>query len=79
MSSFEIYTENEKFKRFENLINHKEILNRDEYDFCMKWDPETTTKYLFKREYTKEEEWLNLNVYSEYEHHEYVQRVERGF
>ena len=79
MSSFEIYIENEKFNRFESLINTKETLNREEYDFCMAWDPETTREHMFFQEYGKEEQWLNLNVYSEYEHHEYIQRIERGF
>ncbi len=33
-------------ERFNDLINNKEILTKEEHDFCVAWDKEAADKYL---------------------------------
>lgn len=79
MSSFEIYTENEKLKRFEMLMNTKEYLTKEEYDFCFAWDKDVRLQTTYIGNYSSHGDYLNLNVYSEHEHHEFVQKMEKGY
>ena len=59
-----IYDEMQKNERFEQLVNTKEILTREEADFVISWDP-TEHENMF---YLNENEFLNMNVYSEHDH-----------
>jgi|DEB19_MinimDraft_2_1074335.scaffolds.fasta_scaffold53956_1 hypothetical protein len=70
------YEASQDLNKYEMLMNTKEILTQEEYDFCFNWDHVETrqsTSNLGERGY------LNLNVYSEADHHESVQRRERGY
>jgi hypothetical protein len=79
MSPQEIYSENEKLERFEMLMNTKEYLTQEEYDFCFEWDKDVRVQTSYIGDYSSHGDYLNLNVYSEHEHHEAVQRREMGF
>ncbi len=68
------YEAEQDYKRFQELMN-KQILTQEEYEFCKEWDAEEA-KNLFHNEWNNT--WLNLNVYSEVEHHEQHLRMERG-
>tara|TARA_R110000751_G_scaffold1379_8_gene5199 strand:+ start:650 stop:871 length:222 start_codon:yes stop_codon:yes gene_type:complete len=59
-----LYEEQLKNERFEMLVNTKEILTKEEVDFIISWDP-TERESMF---YLNENEFLNLNVYSEHDH-----------
>ena len=59
-----LYEEQLKNERFEGLVNNKEILTKEEVDFVISWDP-TEKENMF---YLNENEFLNLNVYSEHDH-----------
>ena len=59
-----IYDEMQKNERFEQLVNTKEILTKEEADFIISWDP-TEHENMF---YLNENEFLNMNVYSEHDH-----------
>ena len=59
-----IYDEMQKNERFEQLVNTKEILTKEEADFVISWDP-TEHENMF---YLNENEFLNMNVYSEHDH-----------
>ena len=59
-----LYEEQLKNERFEMLVNTKEILTKEEVDFIISWDP-TERQSMF---YLNENEFLNLNVYSEHDH-----------
>jgi hypothetical protein len=75
------YEAAQDLNRYEMLINTKEILTQDEYEFCKAWDAAEAWKYLnnIGPDYnTGEQRWLNINVYSEHEHDEHQLRMERG-
>jgi hypothetical protein len=76
MTNEQDYQANQDYIKFQTLINTTEILNQEEYEFCKSWDAAETTLHLFN---VSENRWLNLNVYSEHEHHESVQRMENGY
>jgi len=78
MSSEQIYLENEKLKRFEMLMNTKEYLTKEEYDFCFEWDKDVRIQTSYIGDYSKFGDYLNLNVYSEHEHHDFQYRMECG-
>ena len=59
-----LYEEQQKNERFEELVNTKMVLTKEEVDFVISWDP-TEKENMF---YLNENEFLNLNVYSEHDH-----------
>jgi hypothetical protein len=76
MTNEQDYQANQDYIKFQSLINTAEYLTKEEYEFCKEWDAEETKTHLFN---INENKWLNLNLYSEHEHHELVQRMERGY
>ena len=79
MSSQEIYSETQKLERFEMLMNTKEYLTKEEYDFCFAWDKDVRLQTSYIGDYSSYGDYLNLNVYSEHEHHEAVHQMELGY
>ena len=75
MNIEEIYQAEQELARYNAIMSHKEILTQEEYDFCNSWDSEETWKYMNR---IGEGRWLNINVYSEAEHHDRVFRMECG-
>ncbi len=65
--------------QFNKLVNTKEYLTQEEFDFCFDWDKTIKEDMFYIGDYSKLGDYLNLRVYSEQEHHEYTQMVERGF
>ena len=59
-----LYEEQLKNERFEMLVNTKMTLTKEEVDFVISWDP-TEKENMF---YLNENEFLNLNIYSEHDH-----------
>jgi hypothetical protein len=59
-----LYEEQQKNERFEELVNTKMVLTKEEVDFVISWDP-TEKENMF---YLNESEFLNLNIYSEHDH-----------
>ena len=70
-----IYELEQEWSKYQNLINTKEILTQEEYEFCVEWDAAEAWKYLNN---IGEGRWLNINVYSEHEHEEFQLRMEQG-
>ncbi len=79
MSPEEVYFAEQEFNRFEMIMNTKEYLTQEEYDFCFAYDKDIREDTSYIGDYSKLGDYLNLRVYSEQEHHEYTQMVERGF
>ena len=75
MEASKIYEEEQKLNKFETLINEKEILTKEERDFCFDWDLEESKRVL---NYVGDGKWLNINVYSEHEHQDYINSLEKG-
>lgn len=59
-----IYDEMQKNERFEQLVNTKEVLTKEEVDFIISWSPDEHENMF----YLNENEFLNLNIYSEHDH-----------
>ena len=60
----------------QQLIDTKEILTNEEREVVLAFDKELDRMYLNN---VGENRWLNINVYSEHDHHERVWRMECGF
>jgi hypothetical protein len=58
------YYAEQEFARFEEIMNTKEILTQEEYDFCFGYDKDIRkeTSSIGGGRY------LNLNVYTEHDH-----------
>jgi len=74
MSESDYLTEQE-YKQYQEIMNTKEYLTQEEYDFCFNWDHEETRTSTSK---LSEGRYLNLNVYSEAEKEDYDFRRETG-
>jgi hypothetical protein len=75
MINQEIYEVEQEYRRYQMLINTKEILNQEEYEFCKAWDAEEAWQYLNN---IGDGRYLNINVYSEADKEEYDLRREMG-
>jgi hypothetical protein len=75
MTQEEIYQAQQDHKEYQRLINTVEILTQAEYELCRSWDVEETEQYLNNIGGGR---WLNINVYSEAEHHDRIYRMECG-
>ena len=78
MSPREEYFANEEFNRFEMIMNTKEYLTKEEYDFCFAYDKDIREDTSYIGDFSKLGDYLNLRVYTEYLHQEHVQRMESG-
>ncbi len=74
MSPEEIYFAEQEFNRFEEIMNTKEILTQEEYDFCFGYDKD------IRKETTSigGGKYLNLNVYTEHDHEKREYEMEIG-
>jgi hypothetical protein len=66
MTDLDRYGALQEFNRFEQLINTKEYLTKEEFDFCVAWDDDCKQDLQYVG--NSEGDYLNLNVYSEYDH-----------
>jgi len=64
------------FMTAQELIFTKEVLTQEEYEICLMYWPAAAKADLFHN--TWDNTYLNLNVYSEVEHHERQFRMETG-
>ena len=62
--------------QYQHIMNTKEYLTQEEYDFCFNWNHEETRIATSK---ISEGRYLNLNLYSEVEKEEFDLRREIGF
>jgi len=75
MTELERYEAQEKFNKFEMLVNTKKVVTTDEYKFIVDYDP--TEKNNFTYVGSSEGDYLNLNVYSEHDHQKRQYEMER--
>ena len=78
MSPEKVYFAEQEFNRFEEIMNTKTYLTKEEYDFCFAYDKDIKEDTFYIGDYSKLGDYLNLRVYTEYLHHEHVQRMESG-
>ena len=80
-----LYLAEQDYQRYQKLINTKEVLTQEEYEFCKEWDAEEASKYLNNigpawkdGGFNGENRYLNINVYSEANKEEYDLKREMG-
>ena len=76
LRNFDLREAVEDFNLFEMLVNTKEYVTKDEFNFIVGWDE--TERNNFSYIDSSSEAYLNLNLYSEHEHHDFQYRMECG-
>lgn len=67
MSPRQEYFAQQEFNRFEEIMNTKEYLSQEEYDFCFSYDKGIRDDVSYIGSYSSRGAYLNLRVYSEYD------------
>ena len=68
--------QNHDFQQAQELMYTKEVLTAEEAQLCFQLMPAMAKEYLFHHSWNNT--YLNLNVYSEVEHHERQYKMEVG-
>ena len=66
MTDYDLYEAQQEYNHFEMLVNTKEYVTKDEYNFIIKYDKTEETNFSYVDSYLGD--YLNLNVYSEHNH-----------
>lgn len=67
MTELEKYEFKQEYDKFQMLVNTKEYVTKEEYEFIIAYDP-TEKSNFFYIGYSQYGDYLNLNVYSEHDH-----------
>ena len=78
MSPESLYIAELDYYRFEEIMNTKEYLTKEEYDFCFAYDKDIREDMSYIGEYSKFGDYLNLRVYSEHDHEKRQYEMEVG-
>ena len=76
MTELERYEALQEYNRFEELVNTKEYVTKDEFNFIVAYDK--TEEENFSYVNSQYGDYLNLNVYSEHDHEKREYEMERG-
>ena len=68
MTELETYEFKQEYDKFQMLVNTKEYVTKEEYEFIIAYDPTEKDNFFYIGDYSKYGDYLNLNVYSEYDH-----------
>jgi|TARA_B110000037_G_scaffold172135_1_gene195563 hypothetical protein len=76
MSPESVYFAEQEFNRFEEIMNTKTYLTKEEYDFCFAYDKDIRedTSYIGD----SNGDYLNLRLYSEHDHEKRGYEMEIG-
>ena len=64
--NYDQYETIQEYNHFEMLVNTKEYVTKDEYNFIIKYDETEKTNFSYVDSYLGD--YLNLNIYTEYDH-----------
>ena len=64
--NYDQYETIQEYNHFEMLVNTKEYVTKDEYNFIIKYDETEKSNFSYVDNYLGD--YLNLNVYTEYDH-----------
>ena len=78
MTEQDQYDALQEYNYFEMLVNTKEYVTKDEYEFIIAYDPTEKTNFSYVGDYSKMGDYLNFNVYSEHDHDKRQLEMERG-
>ena len=68
MSPESLYIAELEYHRFEEIMNTKEYLTKEEYDFCFSYDKDIIEDMSYIGDFSKLGDYLNLRLYSEHDH-----------
>ena len=77
MTNQEQYDALQEYNYFEMLVNTKEYVTKEEYEFITAYDPTEKTNFGYV-DYSEMGDYLNFNVYSEHDHDKRQLEMERG-
>ncbi len=66
MSPESLYIAEQEYYRFEEIMNTKEYLTKEEYDFCFSYDKDIREDMSYIGD--SNGDYLNLRLYSEHDH-----------
>ncbi|MDA8940660.1 hypothetical protein N9H34_00855 [bacterium] len=66
MSPESLYIAEQEYFRFEEIMNTKEYLTKEEYDFCFSYDKDIREDMSYIGD--SNGDYLNLRLYSEHDH-----------
>jgi len=78
MTEQDQYDALQEYNYFEMLVNTKEYVTKEEYDFIINYDKTEKNNFSYVGDYSKMGDYLNFNVYSEYDHDKRQLEMERG-
>ena len=78
MSPESLYIAEQEYFRFEEIMNTKEYLTKEEYDFCFAYDKDIREDTSYIGGYGSEFDYLNLRLYSEHDHEKRGHEMEIG-
>jgi hypothetical protein len=76
MSTESLYIAEQEYSKFQEIMNTKDYISKEEYNFCFAYDKSIKDDTFYIGDYSKLGDYLNLRVYTEYLHHEHVQKME---
>ena len=76
MSPESIYIAELEFNRFEEIMNTKEYLTKEEYDFCFAYDKDIREDTSYVGD--SYGDYLNLRLYSEHDHEKRGHKAENN-
>jgi len=76
MTNYDLYEAQQEYNHFEMLVNTKEYVTKDEFNFIVKYDKTEKNNFSYVDSYLGD--YLNLNVYSEHDHDKRQLEMERG-
>jgi len=76
MTNQEQYDAQQEYNYFEMLVNTKEYVTKEEYEFIIAYDPTEKTNFGYVNSYLGD--YLNLNIYSEHDHEKRQYEMEIG-
>ena len=76
MSPESLYIAEQEYFRFEEIMNTKEYLTKEEYDFCFSYDKDIREDMSYIGD--SNGDYLNLRLYSEHDHEKRGYEMEIG-
>lgn len=77
MTGLDLYNAQGEFNRFQELVNTKEYITKEEFKFIVAYDP--TEEMNFSYIGDSNGDYLNLNIYSEHDHEKRQYEIETGW
>jgi len=78
MTELEKYNDKLEYDVFQMLVNTKEYVTKEEYEFIINYDKTEKGNFFYIGDYSKYGDYLNLNVYSEHDHEKHQYEMEIG-